>query len=625
VAFPRGISSVLLLPPALAAQEPFPLEPITVTAHRIPVPLEETATSIEVVTEEQIRQKQAISVLDLLRDLPGVDLVQTGGPGKLTSIFLRGTNSNHVLVLIDGVEVNDPSAPAGGFDFAHLTVDNIERIEILKGPQSTLYGSEAIGGVIQIFTKRGVGKPKFYLSGEGGKFATFRLGGGVSGSTETLSYSFSGGYWHTDGFSAAKGDRPGNGEDDGYQNVVVSGRLGWRPLQRFGLDLSVRYHHGETEIDDCGGPFCDDPDHEQLTDQLAVQGTVRFEPLSLWESRLRLGYSLTDRKIRDPQDGKSPFDFGDQRFRYRGEKFKVDWQNHLPLLDGEQNRFALLFGLTEEIEQSEDKERKERANSFGLYGESRLKLFGRSVTTAGARFDHHGRIDDDSVTWRVTQAVLFPETGTKLRATFGTAFRAPSLFQLFGPHFGNPDLDPERSFGFDAGIDQNLGPFLFQTSYFKNRLRDLIDFTPRGYRNVERAVASGVEASVVWTPLEAFRIRASYTFTDTEEKTTGRSLLRRPRHKGRIDLDYRLERFTLHLDLHLVGARDDLFFDNATFQSRRVKLDPYLLVNLALRYRLNGIVELFGRIENLTDRDYQEVFGFGTSPVAGFAGMRLSF
>ncbi len=594
------------------------LDTLTVTATRLETPWRTLGSSLTVLTEDDLKTRQIYTVSDALRTVPGLDVVRLGPLGQQTSVFLRGTNSNHVLVLIDGVEANDPSNPSGQFDFAHLTVDNIERIEILRGPQSSLYGADALGGVIQIFTKTGEGKPIASLSAEGGSFGTYRLTGESRGKLDQFRYSLSASQLKSHGFSAADRHLLGNREDDGYRNTTVSAKLGLEPKPTLALDGTVRYSRAEAEIDNCGGAFCDDPNAQSFTDQLFSNLTGRLDLFDgFWSQKLQLAHTFIDRNFRN-----RPF-FS----RFQGEKLRLDWQNSLHLHPNDD----LILGFADELEILRSDQQSRRGQSTRQYYlENRLKWLERFITSFGLRQEdpeHFG----DKVTWRITQAILIPETGTKLRASYAKGFKAPTLFQLFGPDtgfgpVGNPNLKPETSRGFEAGLDQTFldETVLVGATYFRNDFRNLIDFAfGQGYVNRTQAESEGVEVYGEVKPWDFLTLSGSYTYTRTDDEDRKR-LLRRPSHKGSLDADLKVwEGAHLHLNVLAVGTRDDKDF--SVFPARRVRLASYALVNLAARYQLNQHLEIFGRLDNLLDKRYQEAFGFATSRIAGFGGVRLKF
>ena len=624
-------------PVAPATDQTAPLEPgteqVTITATRIETPVAQVASSVTVITRQQIEERKADAVADVLRDVPGLDVVQTAGPGSTTSVFIRGANSEHTLVLIDGVEANDPFTPARTFDFGALTTDNIERIEIIRGPQSTLYGSDAIGGVINIITRKGKGAPTGYASFETGSFGTFREAAGISGSSGLIDYSIGLSHLDDTGISQADSHMPGNHEKDGYHNTTLSGRVGWAPSDVFRLDLTTRVVDAHGDLDNFGGPFGDDPNYTFSAQELFTRLQGTFSLLDgKWESKLGVSFTDFSRDYDNPTDHAHPLD--SLFAKYRGELVKFDWQNDFYLADWN----TLTFGL--ETQEEIGKDHSVSTSSFGpfveaipektartnsAYIQDQINIGNRFITTLGVRDDDHEQFGS-KVTYHVASSYLFPSTGTRLKATYGTGFKAPTLYQLFSP-YGNPALLPEQSTGWDAGVEQSLlkDKVLLGVTYFKNEFKNLIDFGPMfSFINVGQAEAKGIEASATWRPCADVTVRASYTRQRTEDKATGLELLRRPCNKAGLDVNWRVRKDTnLNLAVAQVGPRADTNFN--AFPSSRVKLGSYTLVNLAATHDLSKRVQLFGRVENLLDQRYEDVFGFGTPGIGVFGGVKVTF
>ncbi len=630
-----SLSFFVLFPLCLFAQEKeVMLEKVVVTATRVETPIEEIASSMTVISSKEIERKQKTTVLEALRDIPGLDVVQTGGVGSHTSIFLRGANSEHTLVMIDGVEVNDPISPGRSYDFAHLTVDNIERIEVIRGPQSTLYGSDAIGGVINIITKKGEGRPKFFASAEGGTFMTFRESTGVSGGNSWINYSLGLSRFDTNGISAAN-KKDGNYERDGYENTSLSARLGFAPQENLDVDFILHYINAKTDLDNSGGVGGDDPNYVQNAKQFLFRPQVG---LSLFDNRWmqRLGFSITEhnRDCKNKKDPQHPFEFA--KGYYDGLLLKFDWQHNIQL----HKTNGLTFGLEYEEEEGKSKWEdqwglslfpKKTANTKGYYIQDQIKLWDRFFATLGVRIDDHSRFGTET-TYRIAPAYLIKETGTKMKGTFGTGFKAPTLYQLFSPPLwgdpvGNKDLKPEKSKGWDFGIEQELlkNKVALGATYFRNDFKNLVQYeSGQGYINIAKAKTEGVELFASAKPIDDLTLRINYTYTDTEDKTTGETLIRRPKNKIGFDLNYRfLKRGNANLGVIYVGKRDDKDFSISP--PRRVKLDQYTLVNLAASYDISKNFQLFGRVENLLDKEYEEAKGFGTPGLSIFGGIKLSF
>ena len=623
------------------------LEPLVVTATRIETPLNEVGSSVTLITRQQIEDRQAVTLLEVLRDVPGLDVVRQGGLGQQTSVFMRGANSGHTLVLVDGIEVNDPGNPGRLFDFASFPVENIERIEIVRGPGSTLYGSDAMGGVINIITRKGSGKPRFSLAAEGGSFRTHQELFSLSGSIPGFNYALAGSALASDGISAA-GTAYGNSERDGFDRQALSIRLGLVPNDFLNVDFFYRYIDAETELDTFAGPYGDDPNNrfDSTANYFRTQATV-FLFDRLWEQKL--GFSLTDydRANIDNPDPMHPFD--SIRTRYASRLSKVDWQHNIAV--NQDNTLTLGAEYEDETAESSDYRTfldyssglpasslnefdEKSAQTAGYYLQDQFHLGENFVATAGLRIDDHSRFGSHQ-TWSLTASYLVQATGTRFKATYGTAFKAPTLAQLYENSAwvsGNLKLSPEESVGWDAGLEQTLGDdgqVVLGATWFENRFEDLIDtfWNPATfkyeYQNVDKARTRGAELTVSIKPVDNLTVLAGYTYTETENRATGEELLRRPRNKSHVNVNYRLwQRADLNLNVVHIGERKDIDSED---WNRIKTLAAYTVVNLAAAYDLNDNLRLTGRVENLFDEDYEEVSGFGTPGIAGYLGARYRF
>jgi vitamin B12 transporter len=613
--------------------EEYRVEEIVVSATRIDTPSKEVGNSITVITQQQIEEQQQKTVLEVFRSVPALDVVQTGGPGRTTSVFMRGAKSEHTLVLIDGVEMNDPISTGRSYDFANLTTDNIERIEILRGPQSTLYGSDAVGGVINIITKKGKGKPSGYVSFEGGSYNTFKENAGISGGNDRVNYSLGVSRWDTDGISAAA-EKDGNTEKDAYGNTSVSGRFGITPAKTFGLDLIYRFIDSKADLDGSGGTGGDDPNSTFDSKQHFFRAQSQFSLFdNLWKSKIGFSLSNHDRSYRDDVDDAHPAD--SSQSTYNGWAYKIDWQNDFYL--HEMN--TLSFGLETEKDKGESEYysqsawgpytsifSEKEARTTGFYVQDQIKVLDSWFTTIGVRVDDHSKFGTEP-TWRIASAYVIEQSGTKFKMSFGTGFKAPSLYQLYS-EYGDVNLQPEKSTGWDAGIEQSLAgeKMTLGVSYFSNDFENMVDFNSATYTyaNVANAETRGVEAFVNAQATERLAFRASYTYTDTEDNATGLDLLRRANHKFGFNANYRfLAGGNINFGLTHIGKRADT--DYSSYPYARVQLDDYILANLAASYTFNKTFEIFGRIDNLFDRDYEEVRGYGTPGAAAYGGLKLLF
>jgi vitamin B12 transporter len=603
------------------------LDRMVVTATRTAIPLREVASSVTIITSDEILKNQDRFVLDALRGQLGLDVSAAGGAGTQSSVFMRGSNSTHTLVLVDGIEVNDPISAGRGYNFADLTTTSIDHIEIVQGPQSTLYGSDAIGGVINIITKRGgAKKSSFLVSGEGGSFKTLNGTASASGTLKPFDYSLDLTRYDAEGFSAANG-KYGNNEKDGYENTTFSSKLGAAPLDNLFLDFVLRYVDSKTDIDNFGGPGGDDPNDIAYLKQISSSTRATLSLFNdLWRQILSFSLNSYDRTYTNDVDAAHPLELS--HGSYNSRLLKLNWQNNL--------RFhpANTFTLGMEGEYENGKSDYYSQSSWGPYTsvlneksfqtaacylQDHISLWHRFYTTLGARFDYNKSFGFYP-TYRIGSVYAFENIGARIRATLGTGFKAPSLFQLYS-EYGYVALKPENSFGWDMGVDQSFLKDIVRmgATYFSNSFSNLIDFdnSSSKYMNISECQSKGVELFLALKPFSNLEARGNYTFTDARDLQTGKELLQRPKHKLKGTLSYSvLEKANISIEGIYVGDRYDY---------PRVKLLPYQLLNAALSYDITDAFGLFCRVENILDEDYEEVSGYGTAGVSCYTGFRLSF
>lgn len=632
---------------------PGPID-LVVTPARQPLALQRSGSAVTVLRSDDFERSGVNSVADLLRGQPGLDVTEAGGRGQGATVRLRGGEARHTLVLIDGIRVNDPSGPAGEFDFANLALANVERIEILRGPQSALYGSDAIGGVINIITRRGRGPARGSVTLEGGSYGTFSTRAAISGGTDTLSYAFGLMAARSDGFSAygyriprLSGFAPF--DKDGFDRISGNARLTWRVADQVELEAGFYAGRLNAGYDAAFAGFGFLPDTASRTRAELIQGYLRaiVDPVgSMIRHQVTLLANQTERIVKDEQ--RYDFGFGltteQNRFEYRGRRYGAEYQGTARL-----GAFgSLVFGGGFEGEALESSNRpglnsfepaaraSYRRAGWNLFALHQFQLGERIDISLGARADNIEGVRT-FITGRATAAYRITETGTKLRASVGTGAKAPSLYQQFSIYSptrnGDPALKPEESFGFDAGIDQELlnGRMTLSATVFHNRIRDLIDFDftrgvrgafgPLGqYVNIARARTQGVELSADVALLEdILRVRASYTLQTAIDETTRLALPRRPAHQGRLSLAWTpLPRLTIEPTLWFVGER---------FSSRaeRDRLAPYARFDARMSYQVTDRLTLYLRAENITNVRYEEVRNYGTTGRAFYAGLTATW
>ncbi len=602
-----------------------------VTATRTATPTGQLGSSVTVVDRAEIERRQYRSVVELLQGIRGLHVAQSGGRGKQASVFSRGANSNQTLFLINGIRVSDPSTPSGTFQFENINLEDIERIEVVRGPQSVLYGSEAIGAVINIITRRGGKGIVASGTAEGGSFSTTDAKIVLDGTYEWIDFNF--GYSRLDSTGISIRPKRLNGfEKDGVWNTNYSGRIGLRPAKWLDLDFYGKLVRTKTEID----PFVDDLNAISKTRQNYGRAAATFK---LFEERLRstiaFSYSGNDRNSINPPDANNP---GTNTIStFLSDRKRIDLQNDIKILPNN----TVTFGGNFEWERA-----KSGGSAFFAFSKTQVnkaffvqdqfaiseRLFG----AVGLRVDRVSGFGTE-LTWRVAPAYVIKETGTTIKGSYGTGFKAPTLQQRFGfnagfPAFGfpafngNPNLKPERSRGWDFGFEQKLfkDKVTFGVTYFRNDIRDLI-VSNAGFTtniNIGRVRTQGIETFVKAEILENLNLNINYTYLRAEDRVTGAELVRRPRHTFNAELAWKpVEKASISLGVNLIGTRTDF---QAVAPFGRINLPHETTVRLAGSYKVNKYLTVFARMENLFDSKFEEPNGFQRPGFAAFGGIKVS-
>jgi vitamin B12 transporter len=564
--------------------------------------------------------------------VPGLNIVQTGGPGGQTSVFMRGTNANHVKVLIDGIDVSNPSTPNAAFDFAHLMTGDIARIEVLRGPQSGLYGSDAIGGVISIVTQKGEGPAQAYASAEAGSFGTFNQATGVSGASQGFNYAFNIAHYRADDIPVTPLYLVPPGEsrlDNSYDNMTYSTKLGFEVSKDLTLNFVARYVDSTYHLNGlfnfcatCSLPFVQEP---QESTQINRQFWTRGEAVwSLFDGRFKnyFGLAYTDAwtHVVDPWPGDA------SNSTSEGQRIKYDWRGVAELAPGQ----LLLTGVERQNESVDTFPGTFRTGDSAVWTQLQSEWAKRFFLVSNIRYD-----DNDSfgshTTWRVAGAVILPDIDTKLKASYGTGFKAPSLSDLyvsFPPFFfANPNLRPEESEGYDAGFEQPLfnDRIRFGATYFHNDITNLINFnnTFTSLINVGRATTYGTESFVSFAITTDLKLRADYTYLIARDDITGEELLRRPKNKVSVTSSWKAtDDLTLSATILHVGSWEEQAIANNSVPM--FAAPGYTTVNLAASYAATDKVTLFGRIDNLFNEHYEDPAGFLRPGIGVFAGIKVN-
>lgn len=591
---------------------------VIVTATKIEGNQSETGSSTTVITEEEIEKSGKGNVLDLLQDVPGISIMQTGSFGGGASLYIRGSKPGHTLVMIDGVEVNDPMVSDRSFDFAHMLTDNIERIEIVRGAQSTLYGSDAMGGVINIITKKGEGKLKPELTFEAGSYKTFKEALGISGSTEKISYSFNVSRMDSDGTSKAKD----GAEDDGYENTTFSSRLGFMPSDNIDIDFVFRWVDAAYDYDD--GENQDDPNKEGWWENKSARLSLEHAVNDVWDYKISVTYAETDREYKDSVDSVDDGPYENSHNWFNGDSKKAEWQNNFNFVDCSTTTIGVEYeeesGSANGIN-SWDVFASQEVNNIGYYLQNQFEFNDVLFITPGVRLDDNERFGNKA-TYKISGSYLVKSTGTRFKANWGTGFKAPSLYQLYSP-YGDLNLEPDEGETFDVGFEQTLlsEKMMMGAVYFHNEFENMVDFDMNTwtYTNVDNAEMKGVEFIWSYEPVDTLSFGANYTYTSTEDKDTGLELARRPKTQANLNMNWGYnENGNVNVSVAYIGNR---WNDTAN----TLKMNSFTTVNLSSYYDINKYIKLFGRIENLFDKEIQQVHGYAATGISFYGGFKLSY
>lgn len=618
---------VLAVGPAAQAQEEKAetkkVDPVVVTATTVATPAGQLGVSLNVVTEEDFKTYHYSTVDEALRNVPGVEIRRSGSLGKTTSISIRGANSNQVQVLVDGVRVKSPTL--GQVDLSDLSPDLIERIEIIRGPQSTLYGADAIGGVVNIITKKGKGPFQASVQQEAGNYDTLHSRIQASGAWKIFDYSL----------SASHLESNGQFQNDGSNVNALNGRLGVSLPLDSSLAFIIRYNKSDIGVPVKGvfpGPQPIDPiinpNAKQQSETTVMLLEAKTRPVTWWESTARISRYENNVGFQDPVDPGVDFDFPTFS-QINVVRREAEWLNSLHL--GSWSTSTV--GLGYRHEEGDNKGTFHTARHVpSIFFEQQLRFFDRLFITGGFRNE------DDSVfgsatTERGSLAFVVKETGTRIRGGAGTGFRAPTFNDLFFPDFGNPSLQPERSMSYDAGVDQKFwrDRIRLGLTYFRNEFKNLITCCVPiptapfgGPVNVGSARSAGIEFTSEADVLPNLVASLNYTYTDTKNLQTKRWLPREPQHRWNIGLTWEpIRRLSLFTQVYVVTQQWETFGE--VFNSGYTRVDLGGTYRVLEKYRWVQGVDLTLRVQNLLNEGYAEVRGFPALGTNVLVGLRARF
>ena len=608
------------------AQAPIVLETIVVTPNRIAESADKVGSAVSVIDREQIDAARAENVTELLEPLPGLTVNQSGGTGGSASVSIRGAEPDQTLVLIDGVRVNDPASTGSEFDFSVFSLGNVERIEVIRGAQSGLYGGDAIGGVVNILTRKGEGAPHAVAEVEGGSYGTFAQRAYAGGSKDDVSVSVAASNFYTSGFSRfARGV-----EDDATRKQSINARLDYDPSADFGVTVTAGRYTLDAALDSVGlrSPR-DAADHVDRVLTLA-SATARLALLAgQFNNKLTAFMTDSDRAFFDDDGARggvnlvgrtSTFEGTSRGFEYQGDLAvrtvdrlifggKIDQQTGLSVdedaLFGDRPRYDV-----EEVWRS----------AFAAYSLNPIEALN---LTGAVRVDEFGPAGTAG-TYRLTAAYRLPDLGTKFRGSYGTGAKAPTIQQRFEDSDfakGNPDLQVETSRGFDAGIDQELfqGVLTLSGTYFANRIENLIALSGIEFINIGEADIDGVELAATLRLATWITLIGAYTHLDAIDARTGLKLPRRPEDTVNLRLTL------LPVDALKLWASTSFVGERFNRSDERELLDDYIRVDLGGSYAVSTEAEIFLRAENIFDAEYEEVKDFGTAGRSAYMGLRARF
>jgi len=626
--------------PALAAETSRPTQTVIVNAAFVPAPIARIGTDLSVIEQAKIKETQAVSVVDILRDVRGISFSRNGGIGATTAVRIRGAEGDQTALLIDGVRLSDPSTPGGSPSFSNLMIGNIERIDVLKGPQSTLYGSQALGGVVNVVTRKGAGPLSIEAQAELGSLDTRLARLSASRGGERWSGALSAGFFETGGFSAFD-KRRGGKEDDGYRNVGLNGRLTLALTEQIEADLRAWYIDARVDFDGFPAPSFSFADTLEYGDS---QEFITYAGFNISQLNGRLTHRVGATSSSTERENYNPASRPTTTFRAKGETGRLEYQGALAVTQD----FQLIAGA----EREEARYRTASPSSFNpnpapqsakaditsLYIQALAVPFDGFSASFGIRLDDQSQFG--TATTSRASVAWSPNAGqTTWRVNYGDGFKAPTLFQLFSD-FGNLGLQPEEASSWDIGVEQLFfeGKLRAGVVTYQRQTTNQVDFAscfgstaplcasrPFGfYDNIQKASAKGTDATVEFAVTPRFELGLGYSHLNARNRVRGsanfnKRLPRRAETTASLNARYDWGNgLTTSAAVSYVGDS----FDNA---SNSLRLRGYTLVNLRAEFTLSEHYSLYGRVDNASDEAYSTTGGYGSTPREVSVGVRARF
>jgi len=577
--------------------------------------IEETVNSfsLDVIDPQKEIGKGTLSLSRALRNNPSIASVTSSNYGGGTSIFIRGADSDHTQFILDDLLVYDPMVTSAYYyGYNYFSLANMNKIEIAKGPFSSLYGSGSIGGTIRAFTRKGSGKPSFSFFQKAGSYNTYQEILSSKGEIKNFAYSFAVDRTDSGGFSSAK-EKNGNHERDPYNNLNSSLRLDYSPIEGFNLTLINHYIHTKYEYDKSWPSVSDDDDNYAHYYQGNTELKLAQDLNESLSYKLVLGYSKIYRK---------GWEDASTDYWYKGNTKQLKWEGKYKF----NSFYTLVAGFDYLKERGEDFWKpsytpKHTSITRGSYLENILTPFKNFLFSGSFRTERHSRYGQHN-TFSLSSSYLIEKTRTKIKTSFGEGFKSPSLYQLYDSSSGNLNLNPEDSQSWEAGFNQALGNKLtFGLTYFRTHVKNLIDWVSTGgwtgkYKNVGKAKIHGIENFINYKLSDNTGLKLSFTHLKAWNETANTRLLRRPNNKLSLSIESKIKKLSAFFDVSYVGNRTD---------SGASILKPYMLANLSFNYRLADSKEVFLRIENVLDKSYEEVKGYQTPRCSFYGGFKINW